>query len=67
MRAATPSFSHEPEQDVLGADVVVLERARLFLRENDHLTGSRCESLKHALAPVKPGRWRACTAAAVCS
>ena len=26
----------EPEQDVLGADVVVVEQARLFLGEDDH-------------------------------
>jgi hypothetical protein len=25
----------------------VLERSRLFLRENDHLPGSLCESLEH--------------------
>jgi hypothetical protein len=29
----------------------VLERARFFLRENDHLTGSLCESLEHAADP----------------
>ena len=40
-------LTEEAEQDVLGPDVVVLERARLFLRENDHLTGSLCESLEH--------------------
>jgi hypothetical protein len=31
---------------VLGADVVVLERAGLFLREDDDLPGSLCESLE---------------------
>jgi hypothetical protein len=32
---------------VLGADVVVLERARLFLRKDHYLAGSLCESLEH--------------------
>jgi hypothetical protein len=32
---------------VLGADVVVLERASFLLGEDDHLTGSLCESLEH--------------------
>ena len=40
-------FAQEAEQDVLGADVVVLERPRLFLRQDDHLAGSLCESLEH--------------------
>ena len=40
-------FAQQPEQDVLRADVVVLERPRLFLRENDHLTGPLCKSLEH--------------------
>src|SRR5215213_139280 len=39
-------LAEQPEQDVLGADVVVLERARLFLRQDDDLTGSLCESLE---------------------
>src|SRR3712207_1551025 len=42
-------LTQQTEQDVLGADVVVLERARLFLRENDHLPGALCESLEHVL------------------
>jgi hypothetical protein len=41
-------LTQQPEQDVLGADVVVLERARLLLRENDHLPGAFCKSLEHA-------------------
>src|ERR1019366_2381063 len=40
-------FTQQPEQDVLGADVAVLERSRLLLRENDHLPGPLCESLEH--------------------
>ena len=40
-------LAQQAEEDVLGADVVVLERARLFLSKNDHLAGPLCESLKH--------------------
>ena len=49
-------LTEEAEQNVLGPDVVVLERARFFLRENDHLTGSLCESLEHAADPFLLGR-----------
>ncbi len=44
-------LAQQPEQDVLGADVVVLERPRLLLRENDHLPGPFCESLEHRVVP----------------
>jgi hypothetical protein len=47
-RGETFFLTEKAEQNVLGPDVVVLERARFFLRENDHLTGSLCESLEHA-------------------
>ena len=40
-------LAEQAEQDVLGPDVVVLERPRLFLGENDDLAGSFCESLEH--------------------
>ena len=36
-------LAHEPEQDVLGADVVVPERERFSKRELEHLLGTRCE------------------------
>ncbi len=39
-------LAQQSQQDVLGADVVVLERARLFLGQDDYLTGSLCESLE---------------------
>ena len=39
--------AEQPEQDVLGADVVVLESSRLLLGENNHLAGPFCESLEH--------------------
>ena len=44
-------LAQQPEQDVLGADVVVLERPRLLLRKNDHLPGPFCESLEHGVVP----------------
>ena len=47
-------LAQQPEQDVLGADVVVLERARLFLRENDNLAGPFCESLEHGAVTTSP-------------
>ena len=49
-------LAEEAEQDVLGPDVVVLERSRFLLRENDHLSGSLCESLEHAAGPFLLGR-----------
>src|SRR2546430_4481859 len=45
----------DPEQHVLGTDVVVLERQRLFLREHDHLPGRFGEPLEHA-ASLPPAR-----------
>ena len=41
-------LAQQPEQDVLRADVVVLERPRLVLRENDDLPSPFCESLEHS-------------------
>src|SRR5260370_1348544 len=37
-RGKTLFLAQKPEQDVLGADVVVLDRTRLVLREDDDLT-----------------------------
>ena len=49
-------LAQQAEQDVLGADVVVLERPGLFLREDDHLPGPLCESLEQTLLPLpSPG------------
>ena len=47
-RGETFLLAQKAEQDVLCPDVVVLERSRFFLRENDHLMGSLCEPLKHS-------------------
>ena len=50
-RGETLLLAQQAEEDVLGADVVVLERARLLLRENDHLPGPFCKSLEHGVVP----------------
>jgi hypothetical protein len=44
-------LAKEAQQDVLGSDVVVLEGARLFLRQDDHLAGALCEPLEHRSVP----------------
>ena len=40
-------LAQQSQQDVLRADVVVLELPRLFLCEDDDLAGSLCKSLEH--------------------
>src|SRR4029079_10201240 len=47
-------LAQQAQQDVLGADVVVLERARLVLREYDDLTSPFSESLEHCLTSLPP-------------
>ena len=44
-------LAEQPEQDVLGADVVVLQRPRLVLGEDDDLPGPFGESLEQLLRP----------------
>ena len=39
----------QPEQEVLGPDVVVVEHARFLLRKHDHATGPVGEPFKHLL------------------
>ena len=61
-------FVEEAEQDVLGADVIVVQMPRFFLGQNDDPTGSVRETLKHlsllslTYATLPPGRsslpWR---------
>ena len=47
--AATPlALVDEAEQDVLGADVVVVEHPRLFLREHDYPTGAVGKPFEHS-------------------
>jgi hypothetical protein len=41
----------QPEQDVLGADVVVVEKSRLFLREHDHSAGPVGKPFEQARPP----------------
>src|SRR5690606_25989425 len=45
-----------PEQDVLGADVVVVEHPRFFLREDDHAASTVREPLEHDTSPNERGR-----------
>jgi len=45
----------EAEQDVLGPDVVVVEHARFFLRENHHSAGSVGKPLEHPATPHRSG------------
>jgi hypothetical protein len=47
-------FTQETEQDVLGSDVVVLQRSRLVLRENDHLPCAFGESLEQFPSTLLP-------------
>jgi hypothetical protein len=46
----------EAEQDVLGADVVVIQHLGLFLGQDDDTTGSVRESLEHLNSSPTPGR-----------
>jgi hypothetical protein len=43
----------EPEEEVLGAYVVVVEKARLLLGEHDHPAGPIREALKHSVHPLR--------------
>src|SRR5207247_9556884 len=54
-RRKTLFLAEQSEQDVLGADVVVLERPRLVLREDDDLASPFSETLEHLLS-VRRGR-----------
>ncbi len=47
-------FAQQAQQDVLGADVIVLEGPRLLLSQDDDLASSLCESLKQT--PKNPTR-----------
>jgi hypothetical protein len=48
VRAHAGLLPEQPEQDVLGADVVVLERPRLVLGEDDDLATPVGEPLEHS-------------------
>ena len=45
------AFVDQAEQDVLGPDVVVVEQARLFLRQDDDSAGSIGEAFEHGWDP----------------
>ena len=51
-------LAEQAEQDVLGADVVVLQRACLVLGENDDLPGPLCEALEHVASTLLSHRFR---------
>ena len=51
-------LAEEAEQQVLGADVVVLERAGFLLRENDNLACALGETLEHVAGTLRPRRAR---------
>jgi hypothetical protein len=46
---------HQPEQDVLGADVVVIEHPGLFLSPDHHPTRPVGEPLEHAHQRLSDG------------
>ena len=48
-------LAEQAEQQVLGADVVVLERPGLFLREDHDLSGAFGEAFEHAATPSRYG------------
>ena len=50
-------LAEEAEQDVLGADVVVLQGTGFVLREDDDLPGTLCEPLEHS-EPIVPHKGR---------
>ena len=59
-RRETLFLAEQPEQDVLGADVVVLERPRLVLRENDDLASPFSEAFEQSPStPLSVDRLRA--------
>ena len=45
-------LAQQPEQDVLGADVVVLQGPGLFLGQDDHLARAFCKSLEQLRLPL---------------
>src|SRR5438552_7453582 len=51
-------FAQQAEQDVLGTDVVVLQRARLVLGQDDYLAGSFGETFEHVFPLSASGTLR---------
>src|SRR6266700_3005130 len=51
-------LAQQAEQDVLGADVVVFQRARLVLSQNDYLAGSLGETFEHVFPLSASGTLR---------
>ena len=55
-RRHTLALVDEAQQDVLGADVVVVQQPRLFLGQDDHPASTIRESLEHRLLPLSSHR-----------
>ena len=51
------AFVNKTQQDVLGADVVVVEHPGLFLRQDDHPAGTVGKSFEHRWLPALPHHW----------
>ena len=51
LRGDALTLVDQAEQDVLGPDVVVVEQARFFLRQDDHSAGSVGEAFEHGWDP----------------
>ena len=51
-------LAQQAEQDVLGADVVVLQDPGFLLGQDDHLAGPFCKALEHLADPSSVGFWR---------
>ncbi len=52
LRGDALALVDQTEQDVLGTDVVVVEQARFFLRQDDHSAGSVGEAFEHLTASL---------------
>ena len=54
LRRYTFAFVNKTQQDVLGADVVVVEHPGLFLRQDDDPAGTVGKSFEHRWLPALP-------------
>jgi hypothetical protein len=57
LRSDTLALVNEAEQNVFGADVVVVEHLGLFLGQHHHATGTVGKSLKHLGLLTRRRRW----------
>src|ERR1019366_2683560 len=54
LRCGALALANQAEQDVLGADVVMVEQHRLFLSQDDNPPRFLGEPLEHLVAPLVP-------------